>query len=76
MQPDHEQSFHQIVLNRAPMLTEHESEPGKSPLDTSLTAGQPCDDQRDVSNGKVRNDRKAIGATDHLMTLSLPEAGL
>jgi hypothetical protein len=57
------------------MITEDKPEPGKDSLDTSLTAGQPCDDERDLIDGKVRNDRKAIGARDHLRTLPLPEAG-
>jgi hypothetical protein len=44
MQPDHEQSFDQIVLKQAPMITKDEPEPGKGHLDTSLTAGHPRDD--------------------------------
>jgi hypothetical protein len=56
------------------MITEDEPEPGKGPLEINLTAGQPCDDQRDLSDGKARNGRKAIGSRDYLRTLPLPEA--
>jgi hypothetical protein len=44
------------------MITEDQSDPGKGFLDTGLTAGHPCDDERDLSDGKVRNGRKAIDA--------------
>jgi hypothetical protein len=44
------------------MVTENRSEFWKGPFDTSLTAGQPGDDQRDLGDGKGRNRRKAIGA--------------
>jgi hypothetical protein len=37
------------------MITEDEPEPRKGHLDTSLTAGQLCDDHSDPSDGKVRN---------------------
>jgi hypothetical protein len=75
MQPDHEQSLDQIVPNRAPMITDDEPEPGKTCLGTSLIAGQPRDDQRDLGDWNVRNGRKAIGARNHLRTLPLPETG-
>jgi hypothetical protein len=66
MQPDHEQILDQMSLNRAPMITEDEPEPGKGPLDARFTAGQLCDDQRDLNDGNVRNGRKAIGARGSL----------
>jgi hypothetical protein len=75
MQPDHQQSLDQIGLNRAPMITEDEPEPGKGPLDTNLTAGKPCDNQLDLSDRKARNGRKPIGSRDYLSTLPLPETG-
>jgi hypothetical protein len=75
MQPDQVESLDQIVLNRAPVIAEDEPERGKDLLNSSLTAGQPCEDQRDLSDGKGRNGRKANGVRDHLRTLPLQKAG-